>query len=69
VEEHKGKVVEVKRDRNFNNQLFARVDTKPDSMFFRVRSLGDTKIGDDIVIYREEGQMMYYKITINGKRY
>lgn len=61
-----GKVVAIEKDKSYLNKKFAEVATQNGSMFFLVKK-SKVEIGDTIEIYKEENQMKYEKIIINGK--
>ena len=61
-----GKVIAIKKDKNYLNKKFAEVATENGSMFFLVKK-SKVAINDTVEIHKEENQMMYHKIVINGQ--
>ncbi len=61
-----GKVISIKKDKNYLNKKFAEVETENGSMFFLVKK-SKVELNDQVEIHKEENQMMYQKIVINGQ--
>lgn len=59
-----GKILSIKKDKNFNNKVIAKVDIKPDPMYFFPSRNLSLKVGDTASLFKEENKMGYIKILI-----
>lgn len=66
MEVYAGKVISIEKDKNYLNKKFAEVATENGSMFFLVKK-SKVAIGDTVEIHKEENEMKYSKVVINGQ--
>ncbi len=57
-----GKILSIRKDKNFNGKRLAEVDIKPDSMYFFAKR--KHKVGQTVELHKEENSMGYSKILV-----
>lgn len=64
LKSYKGKVISIRKDKNYNGERIAKVDIKRDPMYFVVKKGMEVSKGDLVEITKNENSMRYESVEI-----